>query len=43
MTGDLVLVASQSGQKLDFFDAATCERLDTIPDPIAQPHEMAWD
>ncbi|MCE3550994.1 hypothetical protein LWC33_05935 [Pseudonocardia sp. RS11V-5] len=41
--GDVLLVASQFGQKLDFFDATTLEKLDTVPDLIAQPHEMAWD
>ncbi|HEX4093048.1 MAG TPA: YncE family protein [Trebonia sp.] len=42
MTGDLLLVASQSGEKLDFFDVDTLERLDTIG-LLAQPHEMAYD
>jgi DNA-binding beta-propeller fold protein YncE len=43
MTGDVLMVASQFGQTLDFFDADTLEKLDTIPDLIAQPHEMAYD
>jgi DNA-binding beta-propeller fold protein YncE len=42
MTGDLLLVASQSGEKLDFFDAATLEKLGAIG-LLAQPHEMAYD
>jgi DNA-binding beta-propeller fold protein YncE len=43
MTGDLLLVASQSGEKLDFFDAGTLEQVGTIHGLIAQPHEMACD
>ncbi|CAB4882754.1 unannotated protein [freshwater metagenome] len=41
--GDVLLVASQFGQKLDFFDAVTLEKLQTIEDLLAQPHEIAWD
>lgn len=40
---DVLLVASQFGQTLDFFDPQTLEKLDTIEDLIAQPHEIAWD
>ncbi|GAA1870669.1 hypothetical protein GCM10009836_59160 [Pseudonocardia ailaonensis] len=43
MSGDVLLVASQFGQTLDFFDATTLEKVHTIPDLIAQPHEMAFD
>jgi DNA-binding beta-propeller fold protein YncE len=39
----VLLVASQMGQKLDFFDVPSLERLATIDDLIAQPHEMAYD
>ena len=39
----VLLVASQMGQKLDFFDAPSLERLAAIDDLIAQPHEMAYD
>jgi DNA-binding beta-propeller fold protein YncE len=39
----VLLVASQMGQKLDFFDAASLDRLASIDDLIAQPHEMAYD
>jgi YVTN family beta-propeller protein len=42
VTSDLLLVASQSGEKLDFFDPVTLEKLGTIG-LIAQPHEMAYD
>lgn len=41
--GDVLMVASQFGRKLDFFDTTTLDKLDTLPDLIAQPHEMAWD
>ena len=43
MTGDVLMVASQFGQTLDFFDATSLDKIDTIPDLIAQPHEMAFD
>jgi YVTN family beta-propeller protein len=39
----VLLVASQMGQKLDFFDVPSLERLTSIDDLIAQPHEMAYD
>lgn len=39
----VLLVASQMGQKLDFFDVPSLERLASIDDLIAQPHEMAYD
>lgn len=42
MNGDLLLVASQTAEKLDFFDAASLEKLGTIS-LLAQPHEMAYD
>jgi DNA-binding beta-propeller fold protein YncE len=42
-TAATMLVASQFGQKLDFFDVATLEKVATIDDLIAQPHEIAWD
>jgi DNA-binding beta-propeller fold protein YncE len=41
--GPILMVASQFGQKLDFFDAVTLEKLQTIEGLIAQPHEIAWD
>lgn len=41
--GDLLIVASQFGQKLDFFDATTLAKLQTIEGLLAQPHEIAWD
>lgn len=41
--GDLLIVASQFGQKLDFFDATTLAKLDTVQGLLAQPHEIAWD
>ena len=37
------MVASQFGRTLDFFDATSLDKIDTIPDLIAQPHEMAFD
>lgn len=43
MTGDVLMVASQFGCTLDFFDATTLEKLHTVPDLVAQPHEMAYD
>jgi DNA-binding beta-propeller fold protein YncE len=39
----VLLVSSQMGQKLDFFDVPSLERVATIDDLIAQPHEMAYD
>jgi DNA-binding beta-propeller fold protein YncE len=39
----VLLVASQMGQKLDFFDVPSLDRLASIDDLIAQPHEMAYD
>lgn len=39
----LLLVASQMGQKLDFFDVPSLDLLASIDDLIAQPHEMAYD
>lgn len=39
----VMIVVSQMGCKLDFFDVATLEKLETIDDLIAQPHEVAWD
>jgi DNA-binding beta-propeller fold protein YncE len=41
--GDVLMVASQFGCTLDFFDATTMKKLATVSDLIAQPHEMAWD
>jgi DNA-binding beta-propeller fold protein YncE len=40
---DVLMVASQFGCTLDFFDATTLEKLHTVPDLVAQPHEMAYD
>lgn len=40
---ELLLVASQSGQKLDYFDVQALRKLHTTTDLIAQPHEMTWD
>jgi DNA-binding beta-propeller fold protein YncE len=37
------MVASQFGQKLDFFDVATLAKQKTIDGLLAQPHEIAWD
>ncbi len=39
----VLLVSSQMGQKLDFFDVPSLERMATIDDLIAQPHEMTYD
>lgn len=41
--GAVLMVASQFGQKLDFFDVGSLEKLSTIDDLLAQPHEIAWD
>lgn len=38
-----LVVASQFAQKLDFFDADSLEKIATIEDLIAQPHEIAFD
>jgi DNA-binding beta-propeller fold protein YncE len=38
-----LLVSSSTAKNLDFFDAATGERLGTITDLIAEPHEIAYD
>lgn len=43
MSGPLLIVASQFGQKLDFFDPRSLEKLATVEDLIAQPHEIVWD
>src|SRR4051812_4084544 len=43
MPGPLLMVASQFGQTLDFFDARTLEKLQTLDGLLAQPHEIAWD
>jgi DNA-binding beta-propeller fold protein YncE len=43
VTRPLVLVASMTARKLDFFDAETFEKLATIDDLIATPHEIALD
>lgn len=37
------MVASQFGRTLDFFDTTTLDKLHTIQDLVAQPHEMAFD
>ncbi|HZZ45631.1 MAG TPA: YncE family protein [Pseudonocardia sp.] len=41
--GDVLMVASQFSCALDFFDMTTLEKVATVSDLIAQPHEMAWD
>lgn len=41
--GSVLVVASQFGCKVDFFDGETYEKLSTIDDVIAQPHEMTFD
>ncbi|WP_236792126.1 YncE family protein [Amycolatopsis sp. GM8] len=38
-----LLVSSSTAKNLDFFDLRTGEKLDTITDLIAEPHEMAYD
>lgn len=43
MSGDVLMVSSQFGCTLDFFDATTLEKLTTVPDLVAQPHEMVYD
>jgi len=45
MTTDrqLLLVNSSTNCNLDFFDYKSGEKLATITNLIAQPHEMAWD
>ncbi|ODU03089.1 MAG: hypothetical protein ABS81_15355 [Pseudonocardia sp. SCN 72-86] len=43
MSGDVLMVCSQFGCTLDFFDATTLEKLETVEGLVAQPHEMAFD
>jgi YVTN family beta-propeller protein len=43
MTPPLLLVASMTARKLDFFDAKSLVKLGTIEDLIATPHEIAVD
>jgi DNA-binding beta-propeller fold protein YncE len=39
----VMIAVSQFACKLHFFDVDTLERLATIEDLVAQPHEVAWD
>jgi DNA-binding beta-propeller fold protein YncE len=41
--GPGLLVGSPTSRSLERYDATTHARLATIPDLIAQPHEIAWD
>lgn len=43
VTAATMIVVSQFGCKLDLFDVTTLEKLATIDDLIAQPHEITWD
>jgi DNA-binding beta-propeller fold protein YncE len=38
-----LLVSSSTAKNLDFFDAQTGEKLSTITDLVAEPHEIAYD
>jgi DNA-binding beta-propeller fold protein YncE len=41
--GALLLVSSSTAKNLDFFDLSTGEKIATIDDLIAEPHEIAFD
>jgi DNA-binding beta-propeller fold protein YncE len=42
-TAGVLLVSSSTAKNLDFFDAQSGEKLGTITDLIAEPHEIAYD
>jgi DNA-binding beta-propeller fold protein YncE len=42
-TVETLLVSSSTAKNLDFFDARTGEKLSTLTELHAEPHEIAWD